>query len=377
MPRRKKRRAAWGALTQVDESTWRLRYWSTGPDGYRRRSKTIRGSRLDAERVRAELMLAHSNDAPCPTVGEVWRSYVLPDLERRADSGDVSTGTLKQYRLTYGKHVGPRWDGVQCDAVKPLAVQQWLYGLPLNAAKNGLMLLRQTLDYAVRYELTDRNTARERYVMPSRSTVGGYDHGTWTLEEVGELWRHVRGQWYEPAFVLAAFGGLRVGEALGVRSEDVREVTVRGVRMAVVEVVRQVTDDGPTDALKTPQSRRSVPIPGRAGAYLLGIAKARGGWLTDDGMGGTVARWRLRLSWRDAPIPPGMMHPLRNLRNAWQTWMRWTLRVPPYMIEPMMGHSVPGVTERHYDRPSAEMFAEAVADAYLAHPFDSGWNWDD
>lgn len=38
MPRRKKR-SAWGSLTQVDAQTWRLRYWSAGPDGYRRRSK--------------------------------------------------------------------------------------------------------------------------------------------------------------------------------------------------------------------------------------------------------------------------------------------------------------------------------------------------
>ena len=52
--RSRKKRSAWGALTQVDAQTWRLRYWSAGPDGYRRRSKTVRGTRLDAERVRAE-----------------------------------------------------------------------------------------------------------------------------------------------------------------------------------------------------------------------------------------------------------------------------------------------------------------------------------
>jgi hypothetical protein len=47
----RKKRAAWGSLTQIDSTTWRLRFWASGPDGYRRRSKTIRGTRLDAERA--------------------------------------------------------------------------------------------------------------------------------------------------------------------------------------------------------------------------------------------------------------------------------------------------------------------------------------
>lgn len=42
MPRRKSKRSAWGALTQVDATTWRIRYWASGPDGYKRRSKTLR-----------------------------------------------------------------------------------------------------------------------------------------------------------------------------------------------------------------------------------------------------------------------------------------------------------------------------------------------
>ncbi|MBQ9648141.1 MAG: hypothetical protein IJV43_07285, partial [Oscillospiraceae bacterium] len=171
MPRRKKR-AAWGSLTQVDSTTWRLRYWSSGPDGYRRRSKTFRDcNRLQAEQRRAELMLAHSEDAPCPTVGEVWRTYVLPDLDRRVDGGDLSEASAKQYRYGWGRHVEPVWGDVQCDAVRPLAVQQWLYGMTIGAARQALPLLRTALDYAVRYELVDHNVCRERYVMPSRSTA--------------------------------------------------------------------------------------------------------------------------------------------------------------------------------------------------------------
>ncbi len=373
----RKKRAAWGALTQVDAGTWRIRYWSSGPDGYRRRSKTVRGTRLDAERARSELMLEHSEDAPCPTVGEVWERWMLPDLERRVDSGDVARSTLDQYRWGWQRHVEPVWSHVQCDAVRPLAVQQWLYGITATAAKQGLLLLRMALDYAVRYELVGHNPCRERYVMPSKSTVSERDKGVWTLDELGEVWRVAHGTWWESAFLLCAFGGLRVGEALGVRSEDVGAATVDGVRLALVRVERQAAPSGVTDVLKTPQSRRTVAIPGRAGQRLLELAASAPDYLSGDGLGGASTRYRLRKAWERCSLPDRLRHPFRNLRNSWQTNMRWTMRVPPFLIEPMMGHRLQGVTGQHYDRPDAEMFAEAVAEAYRARPFDAGWTWVD
>lgn len=215
MPRRKKR-SAWGALTQVDDSTWRIRYWSAGPDGYKRRSRTVRGSRLDAERVRSELMLLHSDDAPCPTVAEVWDSYALPDLERRVDDGDLAPDTLVQYRRWWAKHVTPTWGHVPCDAVRPLAVQQWLYTLTRSQAQNATLVLAKAMDYAVRYGWAATNPMRERYVMPGRSTVNQRDRGTWTLAGLRGVWQRLYGTWMEAAFLLSAFGSARVGESLGV-----------------------------------------------------------------------------------------------------------------------------------------------------------------
>ena len=371
MPRRK--RSAWGNLTKIDSQTWRLRYWSTGPDGYKRRSKTIRNAtRLEAERVRSELMLAHSDDAPCPTVGEVWDSYALPDLERRVASGDVAASTLKQYRYAWQKHVDGQWSRVQCDSVRALAVQQWLYGLPLNAARSGLGLLRLVLDYAVRYELVGHNVARERYLMPSPSTTERRDRGTWTLDQLGEVWRIVHGRWMEGAFLLCAFGGLRVSEALAVQTDAVTLTDVGGVPIALVRVERQMGDHGVTDALKTPQSRRTVAIPGLAATRLATIAAESVGYVSGDGMGGPSTRFRLRKAWDALPLGE-LRHPFRNLRNSWQTNARWSLRIPPHLLEPMMGHAGRDVTGQYYDRPQAEMFAEVVAEAYRQRPYDDGW----
>ena len=159
---RKRRRDSWGSITEVERGRrYRIRWWGKGDDGtYKRMTCTVRGTKLDAERKRSELMLDHSDEAPCPTVGTVWRKYALPDMESRVKSGDVSANTLVQYRRWWDKHVEPTWGEVQCDSVKPLAVQQWISGLTLSQAQNAVLVLRKAMDYAVRYEWCQSNPMR-------------------------------------------------------------------------------------------------------------------------------------------------------------------------------------------------------------------------
>lgn len=374
MARRKSKRSAWGALTQVDDSTWRIRYWSAGPDGYRRRSKTVRGSRLDAERVRSELMLLHSEDAPCPTVGEVWESYALPDLERRVEDGDLAPDTLVQYRRWWRKHVTPTWGHVPCDMVKPLAVQQWLYGLTRSQAANATLVLAKAMDYAVRYGWAQTNPMRERYVMPGRSTVAERDKGTWTLAGLRGVWERLYGTWMEAAFLLSAFGSARVGESLGVLAGEVERHDLDGVPVALVPITRQVAHHGArmAERTKTVESARWLVLVGSAAARLCDIAESMPpDWpLTNDGMGNVVSQGRFTDCWRRE----GMEHPYRNLRNSWQTWVRWELGLETRYIEVLMGHKLKGTTGQHYDRPHAEQLAAVVADAYRARPFDAGWD---
>lgn len=369
MPRRKKaHRAAWASIAQIDESTWRIRFWASGADGYKRRSKTIRNAtRMDAERVRSELMLQHSEDAQCPTVGDAWERWVLPDLERRVELGTLAPNSLKQYRSAWRAHVSPRWADVQMDAVRPLAVQRWLDGMGANQADNALGVLSSILDVGVRYELVEHNVARERYVMPSKTTIKKRDDGIWTLAEL--LGMDVAGEWWEAAYLLSAFGGLRVGESLGVRAADVELRDVSGVPVAFVHVSKQVTRNGDVlETLKTEQSSRTAFLVGRAALRLAAITNGMpdSWYLTHDGAGNAQPQYRLTRAWTRA----GMAHPFRNLRNAWQTWMRWEVGVAPWAIEQAMGHRVAGVTGRYYDRPTDDVIAQVLADAYRAKPWD-------
>ena len=373
MPRRAMR-SDWGSVAEIDRGRrYRLRFWAETQDGYKRCSETVRGTRRDAYDRLAQIRLEHSSDAPCPTVGEAYSAWWLPTYERRVADGDGSTATLRNYVSIWATWCRPRWADVPCDQVRPLDVQRWLLSMPYNQARLSLTLLALVADYAVRYGAVGSNPFREKYVMPSKSTVRGHDKAIWTADEVSAIADAVRGMWLEPALLAQAYGGMRVGEALGIQPADVSGAESHGVPAAMVDVRRQVSQTGGvSDRLKTRDSRRTVPVVGPRGARLLELSEACDGpWLTGDGMGGTVSQRvyskALRATIKAAGVP---LHPITSLRNSWQTWMRWQLHVPPYIIEPIMGHAVPGVTGTYYDRPTPQMMLDAVASAY------AGTKWD-
>ena len=376
----RRQRDSWGSISYDARSkTARIRYWAEGPDGYRRRSKTLRGvTRKEAEQARSALMLEHGEDAPCPTVGQAWERWALPEMKEKVNRGDLSKRSLAIYEGAYRRDISPRWAEVPCDQVRPLAVQQWVSGLTYSGAASAASVMRTVLDYAVRYELVPTNVMREKYMMPSKTAAKKYDDGTWTLDQLCTVWHDAAyGSWWEAAFLLSAFGGCRVGESLGAKVDDVSSIDVNGQTVAVVEIRRQVSFSGVTDRLKTSWSYRPVVVAGRASMRLLRLSEACGGWLCGDGVGGPCSRNQMKSAWIGAMkrLPDDLRHPYKNLRNSWQTNTRWSLKLPPWVIEPMMGHVGEGTTGRHYDKPQAEMFAEMLASAYSEHRYDADWVW--
>lgn len=377
------RRADWGSVTKVSPGVWRIRYWADGPDGYRRRSKTVRGSRKDAGDALAALRLDHSADAPCPTVGQCWDRWYAPDRERDVGCGDLAESSWAAYRSAWNSKVAPRWADVPVDAVRPLDVQQWLSGFGPSQARIALIVLRGVLAYAVRYELVDTNVAEVSYVMPSASTRAARDTEPWDVDGLLDVCRAVRGKWYEGAVLLSAFGSCRVGESLGVMADEVRlrEVDVDGtpVPVATVGISRQVLQCRRcSERLKTPQSRRTVVIVGEPALRLASIAASRpGDWLSGDGDGRPPSRdaYADRFP-ADIAAAGCTVHPIKNLRNTWETVARWVLGMPPWISEPMMGHAGKDVTSRHYDKPREDEFVDAMARAYARNPYADAGIWD-
>lgn len=110
-------RSDWGSVKEIRKGVWRIRYWADSERGYRRQSKTVRGTRTDANDALAALRLDHSKDAPTPTMNDCWKRWLLPYYQKRVENGDMSEQSLKQYISRYNKHIKPRWGNYEVDTI--------------------------------------------------------------------------------------------------------------------------------------------------------------------------------------------------------------------------------------------------------------------
>jgi len=124
----------------------------------------------------------------------------------------------------------------------------------------------------------------------------------------------------------------------------------------------------PVGTLKTAKSARTVVILPQAADRLIEIAASRAAegreWLSDRGDRLPMNRSICNNRWRKLCAARGIDHiPWSNLRNSWRTIAEVELRLPWDLIEMLMGHALPGVSGRHYIRPTAEQVVRAAFDA--------------
>lgn len=324
MPR-KARRRAWGSVTEAARGKkYVLRWVENTPQGRRRRSRTVYGTYREACNELAKIQATRCDERAAPTVGQPYEARYLPWLERKYDGSE--SGTPKNYQRAWKNYCAPRWGGVPIDQVKPLDVQEWLDGLAYGNAYNSMIVMRRTLDFAVNLEQIPSNPFRREYEMPRKTPRRSKD--VYTLEQAEAMLARIEGMPYEAAYILAAFGGCRTGESLGVREEDVREAIVPE---PYCDALFRVRDQRAADGFEWLCMMGAKPM---------GKIAARRMWI--------------RLG----------VIPFANLRNSWRTFAQFEWGIGYDTLELLMGHKLPGVTGQHYLRPSTEQLAEDFAAAY-------------
>ena len=362
------RRRSFGSVTYLGKDRegagrWRLRY----PKGGSRKTEVVHGTKRDAEHRLAQLHVeAGAERQSRITVGQAYERWWRPEK-----AASVAELTLKAYDSAWKSAIAPRWADVPVAAVRPIDVQGWLSGLAPMMALRAKGVLKGVLDKCVLYEVVPSNPAAGRFAMPSSSDKA-IDKGVYGLDGLRRAWEAVKGTHIEAAVLLMGFAGTRVGESLAVRPS---EPYVSG-DVCAVPVVRQMGNQGRVvDALKNEQSRRVAVLPGPMGRRMAELCGAGGDWLCDSGVGRPATQAEARAVWDRALAEAGVeWHPLRNLRNSWETVARWELGLDPLVIEKLLGHVGKGVTARHYDRPIEEMCINAVSRAYAANPFADDWD---
>lgn len=376
MSTRRRQRSSFGSVTKIDRDTWRLRWWADTPEGRRRVSETVHGTRREAEDRLAEIRCeVGSEQGGSVTVGQAWERWYAPDCAKRLEEGSLAPNTWRNAEGQWTTHIAPRWSKVPCTQVRPLDVQEWLLTMTWSNARLSKIVFGQVMGMAAMYGACDSNPLSLKYRLPKKKS-GQVE--VFTLDELRDAWKAVHGSVIEAPFILSAFGSARVGESLGVMACEVELREHGGVSVAVAPIVRQVGSDGkPTDRLKNEQSRRHVVLPGRVGLRLAELASTAAveglTWLADDGTCSPISQLRANRAWRAATGGDGY-RPFKNLRNSWATFTHWQLGIDPLMVDKMMGHVTGSVLAKHYDRPDVDMFVETVANAYREHPYAETWD---
>ena len=170
MPRRSRRRA-WGSIDSViPNKKYVLRWMENTPEGRRRRCETFYGTYREADLRLAKIRVERAADKPVPTIGEAYKTWYLPELERRVSDGEASKNTLSQYTHIWKKVIEPRWSRVPVDSTRALDIQEWLLTLSRGNANQAIRILRKIMDVCVRYELAESNKFREVFDMPKKQS---------------------------------------------------------------------------------------------------------------------------------------------------------------------------------------------------------------
>ena len=371
MPRRSRRRA-WGSIDSViPNKKYVLRWMENTPEGRRRRCETFYGTYREADLRLAQIRVERAADKPVPTIGEAYKTWYLPELERRVSDGEASKNTLSQYAHIWKKVIEPRWSRVPVDSTRALDIQEWLLTLSRGNANQAIRILRKIMDVCVRYELAESNKFREVFDMPKKQSRER-SRDVYTLREAADVFRALHGKATEAAFILSCFGSCRTGESLGVKVAELERRETDGLVFALAPITRQMerTGDFPTGTLKTKSSKRTIIVPPPYSLRLMEIADERRAegieWTTHRGDGLPMTTRQLRHEWN---TENEKSIPFANCRNSWRTFAEFEWNVDAATLELLMGHKLPGVSGSHYLRPTIDQLYETFSSQYAEYFF--------
>ena len=274
-----------GHIVQRGKRYYAVVYEGTDPaTGKRIRRWYAAGeTRRSAEKLLTEIVKrVHDGDYRAPdriTLGDYLTERWLPT--KRAQ---LRRSTFDSYRRNVENHVLPRIGDVALQKLTPEDLDEFYAKLlvdgKLNGDRGGLSvktvryihgILRKALADAQRKGSVNRNVA-DLADPPKLSSVPKRQMKVWTADQLREFLTTIEDHRLYPAFFLAASTGMRRGEILGIRWED---IDLEGKRLSVRQAVLNVAYKIEISDVKTATSRRTVDLDPRTVTVLKAWRKAQ------------------------------------------------------------------------------------------------------
>lgn len=256
------------------ETVWVFRWREVQMDGTKRYRKAVIGTvadyktESDAQKAADALRLEVNEQTPrqliqsisFETLVEHYKQHELPDIVHGtrplgSEAGDNELRKSYSTQVTYqgylSKWILPRWKSYRLTDVKPVHVEQWLQTLPLSKGSKAKIrnIMSALYSHGMRWEWVSTNPIRHVRQSAKRSRIPTI----LSPEQIKLFLEGLVDDLPRTAVSLAATTGLRVGELLGLKWED---VDFEGFELRIIrDVVKQRIE-----RCKTEASRKPVPI---------------------------------------------------------------------------------------------------------------------
>lgn len=350
-----------GSITQLPDGRWQARI--TYYEGGKRRRKAFYGATRKEAQEKLLQALADLQRGIMPTTGRQTLGEFLTFWLEESARPTLRPRTYRRYHEIVHLHLVPTLGHITLSKLTPLQVQKLLNeklasGLSPATVMYILAVLRRALGQAEKWQLVPRNVAKL------------VDAPRVSREEVQRLLETARGHRLYALFVLAVALGLRQGELLGLRWQDVdfeRGTLTVAVQLQTIDGKQVLVEP------KTIRSRRTLQIPQfvldvlqqHRANQLLEKAQAGESWrehglVFASSVGTPVpARNLLRLWYnllKKAGLPKRPFHQLRHTAASYLLAMGCDLRT----VQQVLGHSQVGLTANLYTHVMPTLLEDAA-----------------
>jgi integrase len=267
-----------GNITRRGKSSWRLKF-DIEPDATGKRqycTVTVRGTRKDAEaelaRLLSDLHKGTLVDASKLTV----EAYLWQWLDGKHGLSQVS---VERYREIIARGIAPTLGALELQKLKPAHIRDWLSGMvkagsrkrsPLSArtVRHAYRVLRASLQEAVKLEMLARNAAEA--VSPPRLKADEIE--ILTADQIAAVLDALQDSRLHPIVSLAVYSGMRRGELLALRWQD---VNLDGASLKVERSLEETRAGLRFKSPKTKHGRRAISLPRSAVEMLRDHRKAQ------------------------------------------------------------------------------------------------------
>jgi integrase len=244
-----------GSIKQEANGRWRVTIDIPGKNGARKQKKQRFDTKEEALDFQLEMNYALMKGTYKEPAKIVYKDYLQDWFSTKKKS--IGTQTAKVYKDHLEGKIVPFLGNLPLSELTVLNIQAFInslseQGLSSSTVKKTFEIIRNSLEYAVDFEILEKNPAK-KVKLPKANKK---EMTVWNEEEVNRFFKVAKEDPLFIVFHLALTTGLRQGEVLGLRWKDV------DLEKGMLNVRQTLSHDGKTfiNGAKTKSSLRTVNL---------------------------------------------------------------------------------------------------------------------